>query len=160
MSRDYMDAIRVPMALDLQPVGVGAPTPETDAVGREKVLQCLCRHEMPCSDHPEQGNSVPVRTLKGYASGGSSAADLAHGLQDRLAVPRPHQTFGLFAITQENPRRPEVYPERTTEAPAGTILYLDMAQLGMGREGLLQRRLGSAAVTAPVGAKFHQGCPR
>src|SRR5690554_7427781 len=44
MSGDHMDLVLVPVALDVQPIGVGAAAAETHAVGRHQVLKSYGCH--------------------------------------------------------------------------------------------------------------------
>src|SRR5690606_41732341 len=53
MPGDHMDLVLVPVALDVQPIGVGAAAAETHAVGRHQVLKSNgCHGCIPLNSYP------------------------------------------------------------------------------------------------------------
>src|SRR5690606_32871397 len=85
-----------------------------------------------------------------------SETDIGHSAPNRLCVRRPYQPRHFLAVAQENQRRPQLDPERPPEAPAGTILHLQVVQVRVIIEGLLQMALGSLAMAAPIGTELQQ----
>src|SRR5690606_34582346 len=85
-----------------------------------------------------------------------SETDIGHSAPNRLSVRRPYQPRHFLAVTQENQRRPQLDPERPPEAPAGTILHLQVVQIRVIIEGPLPMALGSLTMAAPLGTELQR----
>jgi hypothetical protein len=100
---------------------------------------------------------IKMASRRDRASIGIDKRKIACDLGD---IPRPHKSRKLFAITQENQRRPQLHGKRAAQATPLAIFDPQMTHGRMRRECCGDQRLCRTAMTTPAGAEFDKRLAR